>query len=116
MGKRFMNIMNIMKHFRGVWGVLEKKHVFFISIRALGLFSCSFCFITFIKSLCEMKMGVVVRQIEHTYNHFMNIMKVYEVGVLNENFCKAVSVWLGFMKFCNYSNFINLHKRGELCL
>jgi hypothetical protein len=109
-----MNIMNFMKHFRGVTGYAEKKHVFFSDHHALGLFSCSFCFITFINLAMRSKTREFVRQVSAINLYFMNIMKVYEEGVFMANFCKAVPDCAVLVKFYEVRNFINLHKRGEL--
>ena len=108
-----MNIMNFMKHFRGVTGYAEKKHVFFSVDHALGLFSCSFCFITFIKSAMRSKVQGFVRQVTNINLYFMNIMKVYEEGVFMANFCKSGFGCAVLVKLCEVAYFINLHKRGE---
>jgi hypothetical protein len=93
----FMNIMNIMKHFRGVGGYEEKKHVFFSLSHALGLISCSFCFITFINLAMRNKIQEIASQKALAMTLFMNIMKVYEGGVFMAIFCKRGLVSVDFM-------------------
>jgi len=113
MGKSFMNIMNIMKQFRGVRGYEEKKHVFFFFHHAPGLFSCSFSFIMFINSTMRSKTHAIVRQVTTIYLYFMNIMKVYEGGGIMANFCKAVLGCAVLVKFCEVPYFIQVHKNEK---
>jgi len=97
MGNPFMNIMNIMKHFRGYWALPEKKHVFFFFYCAQSAFSCSFSFIMFINSTMRIMGGKFFTKPTHTYTYFMNIMNVYEEGVFMQNFCKSSFVMVVFM-------------------
>jgi hypothetical protein len=69
-----MNIMNIMKQFRGVRGYRKKKHVFLFLYGVLGLFSCSFCFIMFIFITMRSKNGVCVRSNTQRNIKKMNVM------------------------------------------
>jgi hypothetical protein len=94
-----MNIMNFMKHFRGEMGIQEKKHVFFSFTSALGLFSCSFCFITFINFTTRMVNAASVAIGALSTVYFMNIMKVYEEGVFMAIFCKRRFICSEFMNF-----------------
>jgi hypothetical protein len=110
-GEPLMNIMNFMKHFRGGMGYAEKKHVFFSVGSALGLFSCSFSFITFINLAMRSKTRKFVRQVTIINTYLMNIMKVYEEGVFMENFCKRGLDCAVLVKLCEVPYFINLHKR-----
>jgi hypothetical protein len=108
-----MNIMNIMKDFRGVEGYAEKKHVFFISASVLRPFSCSYFYIMFINLAMRSKIARFVRQSTVVIKYFMNIMKVYEGGVFMAIFYKGGFGLGEFMNLPLRPYFIEVHKLGD---
>lgn len=109
-----MNIMQDMKHARGVAGMREKNKAwacFFSFSSVLRAFWGSYSFIKFINL-------VMRRGLARFDGNLMNFMQIYEGGVFMAIFGKAILygcavplLWAGFMNLQNRRtsyNFINL--------
>jgi hypothetical protein len=104
-----MNIMNFMKHSRGMAASPEKKHVFFSGRVLWGSFHVHFASYGSLNPLCELKVALFIV----SFFFLMNIMKVYEEGVFMAFFLEAVLYWTAMAKvyeLAKWASFINLQK------
>jgi hypothetical protein len=101
-----MNLVNLMKQKRECGALLKNMRVIFYFYGYKSAFLGSQRFIRFINITIRMLLCEFVRQIINTPYYFMNLMNVYEVMVLKENFENVAVMVRKFMKWkCSKSSF-----------